>query len=514
MTDTPTHYSKAQRRLLTAIGGLGVAALAAAAFVLSYDDLRTLAIRGGAARHRAFLYPGILDGLVVVVILSILAARRASWWSRAVRWLLLLLLVAGAGAAGVERAVNGYRALPHRWVSGGVAAAPWLILLIAVWLWTAVIKQVLRTRRARPASPAGGVPCSAPGETADKTADGTVPTVMDGDIVPGFSRGESFPDARPLPRPAIERPRPLLDEEAAVTAYTDDDPAFLPSQDPADEHAPAQETIEEDTAGPRAAAGDEPDPYPPAPAASTPGASEPRALAPAASARDASAPPGPFEPDPSATEAEQVRAGREPYQAHLEAAPGEPAPAEAGTPDDGTGGDASGDIEEDAGTTAPRMIARPFLPTDVRLVGPPAPGDDLGDTQPDGIKLPDTDPDGVPVLGTTLPPAAGSSGVEAAEDLPGRTSADAAEDGDDEWLFEADADHPDAGDGLDAGDVAHGRRRADAPVPDAGEISEEPVSGGTPVEPTAGPDAPGQVPAPPPPSGTFRSSPTPPRGRG
>src|SRR3954453_14309329 len=110
MTDSPAHYSTAQRRLLTATCGLGVVALAGATFVLSYDDLRTLAIHGGAARRRAFLYPGMIDGLVVVVILSILAARRSAWWSRALRWLLLLALVAGAGAAGVERAVKGYAA--------------------------------------------------------------------------------------------------------------------------------------------------------------------------------------------------------------------------------------------------------------------------------------------------------------------------------------------------------------------------------------------------------------------
>src|SRR3954468_20948322 len=105
MTLTPAQYSKTQRLLLTSLGGLGVAALAAGTFVLSYDDLRLLALRGGAARHWAFLYPGMLDALVVVIILAILTARRSGWFSRAVRWLLLVVLIAGAGAAGIQRAV-------------------------------------------------------------------------------------------------------------------------------------------------------------------------------------------------------------------------------------------------------------------------------------------------------------------------------------------------------------------------------------------------------------------------
>ncbi|MFB9836822.1 DUF2637 domain-containing protein, partial [Actinoallomurus acaciae] len=165
MTITPAQYSKAQRRLLTTLGGLGVAALAAGTFVLSYDDLRLLALRGGAARRWAFLYPGMLDGLVVVIILAILSARRSGWFSRAVRWLLLVILIAGAGAAGIQRAVKGYAVLSDTPVDVGVAVAPWAILILAIWLWIAMIKQVLslRTRRSRRGDPAEP---AAPGPSA------------------------------------------------------------------------------------------------------------------------------------------------------------------------------------------------------------------------------------------------------------------------------------------------------------------------------------------------------------
>jgi hypothetical protein len=190
MTMTPAHYSKAQRRLLATLGGLGVAALAAGTFVLSYDDLRLLALRGGAARHWAYLYPGMLDGLVVVVVLGILAARRSGWFSRAVRWLLLVVLIAGAGAAGIQRAVKGYAALPDTPVHVGVAVAPWAILILAVWLWVAMFRQAL-SRRARRAAREEPPAADAPAVPA---------TVVGGSLVPGLE-GET----RPLGRPASIR---------------------------------------------------------------------------------------------------------------------------------------------------------------------------------------------------------------------------------------------------------------------------------------------------------------------
>lgn len=190
MTESPTHYSKAQRRLLGTLGGIGVIALAGGAFVLSYADLRALALQGGAVRRWVYLYPGMFDGLVVVVILSLLTVRRARWWSRAVRWLLLLVLVAAAGAASVQRALKGYEVLRHDWVTGGVAATPWVILVVAVWLWLAMLKQALNARSRRRREP-GPRPDPAPA------------TAIDQAIIPGLVERED--PTRPLPRPLAER---------------------------------------------------------------------------------------------------------------------------------------------------------------------------------------------------------------------------------------------------------------------------------------------------------------------
>ena len=140
------------------------------------------------------------------------------WASRALRWLLLLALVAGAGAAGVDRAVHQYRNLPHSWLSGGVAAAPWAILLIAVWLWFGMIRQVLNRRTRRAPEP-------------ELEPEPMPPTIMDESIVPGFP--PRYDETVPLPRPA-----PPLELEAPPVPET-----FQPAEP---EYAPEPEAAEPD----------------------------------------------------------------------------------------------------------------------------------------------------------------------------------------------------------------------------------------------------------------------------
>ncbi|HEX6471636.1 MAG TPA: DUF2637 domain-containing protein [Streptosporangiaceae bacterium] len=151
----PRPSGVARQRLLAAAAGLGVAALAAASFVLSYDDLRALALAGGATRRYAPVYPGMIDTLVVVTILSLVLARRTPWWARGMRWLLLLALLAGAAAASAQRAVKGYDPLPDKWLSAGVAVAPWVLLLLAAWLWLSMFRQA-KLLFGRPGAGAGG----------------------------------------------------------------------------------------------------------------------------------------------------------------------------------------------------------------------------------------------------------------------------------------------------------------------------------------------------------------------
>ncbi|MEU8347160.1 hypothetical protein AB0C74_36130 [Spirillospora sp. NPDC048832] len=148
-------YSRGQRRLLTALAGLVVAALAAGAYVLTYGVLRELAVAGGAGRRWAPLYPVMADTLVAMTILSLVVTRGARWWTRLLRWTLLLALVAGGAALHVQHSVWGYASLPDDAVKAGIAVAPHVMLVIAVWLWLTMFKQI---RVARPTADDGGAP--------------------------------------------------------------------------------------------------------------------------------------------------------------------------------------------------------------------------------------------------------------------------------------------------------------------------------------------------------------------
>ncbi|WP_301176155.1 DUF2637 domain-containing protein [Actinomadura geliboluensis] len=148
-------YSRGQRRLLTALAGLVVAALAAGAYVLTYAVLRELALAGGVSRRWAPLYPVMADTLVAMTILSLVVTRGARWWTRLLRWALLLALVAGGAALHVQHSVWGYASLPDDAVKAGIAVAPHVMLVIALWLWLTMFKQI---RVARPAAENSGAP--------------------------------------------------------------------------------------------------------------------------------------------------------------------------------------------------------------------------------------------------------------------------------------------------------------------------------------------------------------------
>ncbi|MEV5748129.1 DUF2637 domain-containing protein [Actinoallomurus sp. NPDC052308] len=511
MSDSPAPYSPAQRRLLTAAGGLGVAALAGATFVLSYDDLRALALQGGAARDRAFLYPGMVDGLVVVVILSILIARRAPWWARAVRWLLLLALIVGAGAAGVERAVHGYGGLSHAWLSGGVAAAPWVILAVAVWLWLSMIKQLVRTRRRDAATPA------APEPSPDTPDD-------DRAFIPGLT-DEAYAETRPLPRPAPpralepgpgavrDRPHesasPTVSDGPAAEPVRDREPLpDLPPAEPVQDHGPlpslppAEPVRDREPLPdlppaepvrdqgplpdlPPAEIGGDDGPKPEQPLETAPDRTREDRLSPLLPVADTGAEPEPALPPELERQADRA------WQPGPALPPGVAPKTDHGTDQDSR---PAGHTEPDSDLVpdtdpevvapmqntpvdpeqeepAPRWVARTSLPTDVRLVGPPQTRQRLGDTQPDGIRLPDTDPDGIPMPGVADETPAGEEEDAYADDR---------------------AEDPDVG--AEADDA-----RPWSPPEDGGPWASGSGGSGGGEEPT-------------PPSSKFRSSPTPPRG--
>lgn len=202
----PGRRSRWQRTALLVCAGLGIAVLAAGVFVISYGDLRALAVEGGATRRWAMAYPVMVDGLIVVTILSLVMARRARWWSRWLRWTLLLALFGAAGAAGVHRALYGYGSLPDRPLEVGVAVAPYVLLLIAAWLWLGMFQHAK----------------TALGDAADHDPDDQYP-----DVIPGL-RAPTTVDELPRPRShasasvgvLIPAPTPTIESGVAVPMRT------------------------------------------------------------------------------------------------------------------------------------------------------------------------------------------------------------------------------------------------------------------------------------------------------
>ena len=214
-------YSPVQRGLLTTAAGLTVAALAGAAFALTYDVLRDLARLGGVPSRWTPLYPVIADTLTALTVLSLLVTRGARWWTRLPRWAVLIVLVAGAAAISVQDAVRDLAELPRDAVRTGVAVAPHLMLITGVWLWLTMVKQI---RVARPAAPDEDPPA--------ETQRGHVKVL----------EPAAPPSAEPLALEAPTAPEP--DDLEEPPAFLDDPEPLIPF--PREEPEPEAEAVEDD----------------------------------------------------------------------------------------------------------------------------------------------------------------------------------------------------------------------------------------------------------------------------
>ncbi|RVX46995.1 uncharacterized protein DUF2637 [Nonomuraea polychroma] len=236
------------RRLGIALAGLAVAALTGAACVLSFDDLRDLAVTGEARPDLAFLYPAAFDALLVVALIGLLLLRSAGLLARVQAAIVLVLLIVAAAAANVATAVRFV--FDVRQTAIGVALAPWIMLAVALWLWLLMIKNVQGRRASRD----------------DEGDDGT----REPDIVP-FHRGRPAETPPPLvpeapapvmeptplvgptaapetpPVPAQDRPLASAEEQLPVSARVTEWPAKELTHEPAQEptHEPAEEQAHE-----------------------------------------------------------------------------------------------------------------------------------------------------------------------------------------------------------------------------------------------------------------------------
>lgn len=131
----------------------GTILLALGAFWLSFTTLQDLAILSGIPAGQAWVWPLIVDGVILEATISVVALRNSAPAARRFAW---LLLAAGAGvsvAANVTHAVIGSDTRVPALIADVVASVPPLVLLAMTHL------TVELTRNASP-SPATTAPRS------------------------------------------------------------------------------------------------------------------------------------------------------------------------------------------------------------------------------------------------------------------------------------------------------------------------------------------------------------------
>jgi len=131
-----------RRDWLTGVGVAGTILIASGAFVLSFTALTDLAASAGIRPSLTWIWPLIVDGLIVVSTIGAvaLAGRTGVWYC----WMLLI------GASGLSVTANAIHATLHAtavagWLASVIAAVPPLVLLAVTHL-TVVIGRPTPTQ--------------------------------------------------------------------------------------------------------------------------------------------------------------------------------------------------------------------------------------------------------------------------------------------------------------------------------------------------------------------------------
>ncbi len=127
---------------------LGVLALVAAAFLLSYSGIHAIARAAGVSPSLARLYPLILDAMLVIACAAVLSLRGAGLVARFYAWLSMLVLLAAAAGADAVNA-TGTR-LPHRPTAAAAAIIPWALVLIGFGLLLTMLRHARQRMLAAP----------------------------------------------------------------------------------------------------------------------------------------------------------------------------------------------------------------------------------------------------------------------------------------------------------------------------------------------------------------------------
>jgi hypothetical protein len=213
---------------------IGLAAITAAACVLSYSSIHYLATVASVSPRLARLYPLIFDALLVLAGCSVLALRGAGLISRVYSWLCLLVLLAALAGGGAVRAA-GVK-VPHRLAGILAAVIPWALVLIGFGLLLALLRYA-RIRRLGQQPAKAEREAGQEGEPAELVVIGSTTAPPDRDagpaaIVPGFTGTPAAPG--PAGRPAVTTPVQAAPVQAASPAPAEAAPVQAASPAPAE----------------------------------------------------------------------------------------------------------------------------------------------------------------------------------------------------------------------------------------------------------------------------------------
>jgi Protein of unknown function (DUF2637) len=196
----------------------GVLGIGAAAFLLSYDALHSLALASGVRPGLARIWPGVLDGFIVVATLTVVAAKRVSrptWYP----WALVVLFSAASVAFNILHALDQVLA-PAGWVAALVFAMPPVALVLATHL---LLQQgVWRRQHSRTTAAKGGrdgeraTPPSADASTSPARARLRQPESASAALVAASRLPASLPQRQPADAATRDRARQLYVEAQAA----------------------------------------------------------------------------------------------------------------------------------------------------------------------------------------------------------------------------------------------------------------------------------------------------------
>jgi hypothetical protein len=311
---------------------VGLAALTAAACVLSYSSVHYLAIQANVHGRLASIYPLIFDAMLVIAGCSVLALRGAGLISKLYSWLCMLALLAALAAGGALHAAA--TKIPHKPAAVAAAIVPWALVLIGFGLLVALLRHARLRRLGKRAKP--GAPTESRGADAAPAKIGA-PVIA----VTEREREEEMAPQRPVIPGLPPRPPAIADSESSLTepghegrsafeasdGDTGTEPPTVPNAAttaPGERMKPAVSKFAQASAGVRRA---EMQLRARGPRQATQGTAEPDPAAPAGASTAAQGWPTPFMPNvgqPGST-AEQVEAAHRRDAAHQEdAAPADP----------------------------------------------------------------------------------------------------------------------------------------------------------------------------------------------